>query len=90
MVKTDFLRISFCATVDRLKRFFSLALKQVFLAYLQGSVTFYSYAILIKLEERHIRFGLGYMPSSIQEFYLAPIHPLFDRLFSPSIGIRAG
>jgi hypothetical protein len=43
-----------------------------------------------ELEESHVGFDLRHILSSIEEFYLAPIHPPTGHLFGHSIGIRAG
>jgi hypothetical protein len=33
--------------------------------------------VLIELEERHVESDLGHRPSYLEEFLLAPIHPLW-------------
>jgi hypothetical protein len=51
---------------------------------------FYSYAVFAELEERRVGLILGYTPSSLEEFWLAPIHPPMVAFAGPSIDIRDG
>jgi hypothetical protein len=49
-----------------------------------------SYMALTELEEMRVESILGYRPSSLDDFLLAPIHPPLIALYGPSINIRGG
>jgi hypothetical protein len=60
------------------------------LSLFQGPIVFYSYAVLAELEEMCVGSILGYRPSSIEDFSLAPIHPPLVSFSGPSLGPEKG